>query len=142
MPTIGVSISAAIAEVLDTGALGILDRLRGSTDPEKLFQTVPMIGPSLARAIHETLHVDTLEALEAATADGRLATVSIPLFISFTSAGLPLAVTFSFLISSSLIDLASVILLASIFDWSVALAYFANGLVLSVPEIGALLDSR
>lgn len=46
---------------------------------------------------------------------------SIPLFIGFTSAGLPLAVTFSFLISSPLVDLASIILLASIFNWNVAL---------------------
>ncbi|MAL35074.1 MAG: hypothetical protein CMK95_03405, partial [Pseudomonas sp.] len=48
---------------------------------------------------------------------------SIPLFIGFTSSGLPLAVTFSFLISSPLVDLASVILLASIFNWSIAIAY-------------------
>lgn len=57
---------------------------------------------------------------------------SIPLFIGFTAAGLPLGVTFSFLISSPLVDLASVILLASIFNWSVALAYVAVGLVLAV----------
>lgn len=57
---------------------------------------------------------------------------SIPLFIGFTSAGLPLSVTFSFLISSPLVDLASVILLASIFNWTIALAYVAVGLVLAV----------
>ncbi len=57
---------------------------------------------------------------------------SIPLFIGFTSAGLPLAVTFSFLISSPLVDLASVILLASIFSWSIALAYVVIGLALAV----------
>lgn len=57
---------------------------------------------------------------------------SIPLFIGFTSAGLPLGVTFSFLISSPLVDLASVILLASIFNWQVALAYVVVGLVLAV----------
>jgi len=57
---------------------------------------------------------------------------SIPLFIGFTSAGLPLAVTFSFLISSPLVDLASVVLLASVFNWSIALAYVAIGLVLAV----------
>jgi uncharacterized membrane protein YraQ (UPF0718 family) len=57
---------------------------------------------------------------------------SIPLFIGFTSAGLPLGVTFSFLISSPLVDLASVILLASIFSWKIALAYVAVGLVLAV----------
>ena len=57
---------------------------------------------------------------------------SIPLFIGFTAAGLPLAITFSFLISSPLVDLASVILLASIFSWPVALAYVAVGLVVAV----------
>lgn len=57
---------------------------------------------------------------------------SIPLFIGFTSAGLPIGVTFSFLISSPLVDLASVILLASIFNWRVALAYVAVGVVLAV----------
>lgn len=57
---------------------------------------------------------------------------SIPLFIGFTSAGLPLAVTFSFLISSPLVDLASMILLASVFNWSIALAYVVVGIVLAV----------
>ena len=57
---------------------------------------------------------------------------SIPLFIGFTSSGLPLAVTFSFLISSPLVDLASMILLASIFNWSIALAYMVVGIVLAV----------
>ncbi len=57
---------------------------------------------------------------------------SIPLFIGFTSAGLPLAVSFSFLISSPLVDLASVILLASIFNWNIAIAYVVIGLVLAV----------
>lgn len=57
---------------------------------------------------------------------------SIPLFIGFTSAGLPIGVTFSFLISSPLVDLASVILLASIFNWKIAIAYVFVGLVLAV----------
>lgn len=57
---------------------------------------------------------------------------SIPLFIGFTSAGLPIGVTFSFLISSPLVDLASVILLASIFNWKVAIAYVVVGIVLAV----------
>ena len=70
---------------------------------------------------------------------------SIPLFIGFTSAGLPLGVTFSFLISSPLVDLASVILLASIFNWKIALAYVVVGLVLAVAGgtvIGALKLER
>jgi len=57
---------------------------------------------------------------------------SIPLFIGFTNAGLPLGVTFSFLISSPLVDLASVILLASIFNWNIAIAYVVVGLILAV----------
>jgi hypothetical protein len=57
---------------------------------------------------------------------------SIPLFIGFTSAGLPVGVTFSFLISSPLVDLASVILLASIFNWRIAIAYVVVGIVLAV----------
>lgn len=57
---------------------------------------------------------------------------SIPLFIGFTSAGLPLGVTFSFLISSPLVDLGSLVLLMSIFGGKVAIAYVIVGLVLAV----------
>lgn len=57
---------------------------------------------------------------------------SIPLFIGFTSAGLPIGVTFSFLISSPLVDLASVLLLASIFNWKIALAYVVVGVLLAI----------
>ena len=57
---------------------------------------------------------------------------SIPLFIGFTNAGLPLGVTFSFLISSPLVDLASVLLLASIFNWRIAGAYVLVGLILAI----------
>lgn len=57
---------------------------------------------------------------------------SIPLFIGFTNAGLPIGVTFSFLISSPLVDLASLILLASIFNWKIAIAYVVVGLILAV----------
>jgi uncharacterized membrane protein YraQ (UPF0718 family) len=64
---------------------------------------------------------------------------SIPIFIGFTKAGLPIGVTFSFLISSPLVDLASVILLASIFGWPVALAYVVVGLVIAVIG-GTLID--
>lgn len=65
---------------------------------------------------------------------------SIPLFIGFTSAGLPIGVTFSFLISSPLVDLASVLLLASIFNWKIALAYVLVGLILAV--IGGSIISK
>ena len=57
---------------------------------------------------------------------------SIPLFIGFTNAGLPIGTTFSFLISSPLVDLASVILLASIFNWKIAIAYVVVGLIIAV----------
>lgn len=73
MPTIGSSIAAAITEILQTGHLRLLESLGGDMDPEKLFQTVPQIGPTLAATIHERLAIDTLEELETAASDGRLA---------------------------------------------------------------------
>ena len=57
---------------------------------------------------------------------------SIPLFIGFTSAGIPISMTFSFLISSPLVDLASLILLSSVFGMKIAIAYVIVGLVLAV----------
>ena len=57
---------------------------------------------------------------------------SIPLFIGFTSAGLPLGVTFSFLISSPMVDLGSLVLLMSIFGAPIAIAYVLVGLVIAV----------
>ncbi len=65
---------------------------------------------------------------------------SIPLFIGFTSAGLPIGVTFSFLISSPLVDLASVLLLASIFNWKIAISYVVVGIILAV--IGGTIISK
>lgn len=57
---------------------------------------------------------------------------SIPLFMGFTSAGLPVGVTFSFLISSPMVDLGSLVLLTSIFGGKVALAYVVVGLIIAV----------
>lgn len=57
---------------------------------------------------------------------------SIPLFIGFTSAGLPLGVTFSFLISSPMVDIGSLVLLMSIFGWKVAVIYVVLGLIIAV----------
>ncbi len=57
---------------------------------------------------------------------------SIPLFMGFTSAGLPLGVTFSFLISSPMVDLGSLMLLTSIFGWKIAVVYVILGLVIAV----------
>ena len=62
---------------------------------------------------------------------------SIPLFIGFTSAGLPLGVTFSFLISSPMVDLGSLVLIMSIFGWKVAVIYVVLGLVIAV--VGGML---
>lgn len=64
---------------------------------------------------------------------------SIPLFIGFTSAGLPLGVTFSFLISSPMVDLGSLILLVSIFGAKVAVVYVLVGLVIAVAG-GTLIE--
>ncbi len=64
---------------------------------------------------------------------------SIPLFIGFTNAGLPLGVTFSFLISSPMVDLGSLILLMSIFGAKVAILYVLVGLVIAIAG-GALIE--
>lgn len=75
LPGIGEGFADAIAEMLTTGRWGQLERLRGSLDPVALFRTIPGIGRELAKRIHDTLHVDMLEALELAAHDGRLESV-------------------------------------------------------------------
>lgn len=65
---------------------------------------------------------------------------SIPLFIGFTSAGLPIGVTFSFLISSPMVDLGSLVLLMSIFGIKIAVLYVLLGLVIAV--IGGMVIER
>lgn len=72
LPGIGKGLAAAIDEIARTGRLSQLDRLRGEASPETLFQTLPGVGSKLAEDIHDTLHVDTLEALETAAHDGSL----------------------------------------------------------------------
>lgn len=64
---------------------------------------------------------------------------SIPIFMGFTRAGLPMGVTFSFLISSPMVDLGSLVLLMSIFGWQVAVTYVVLGLVIAVVA-GTVLD--
>lgn len=64
---------------------------------------------------------------------------SIPLFMGFTSAGLPLGITFSFLISSPMVDLGSLVLLMSIFGWKVAVIYVVLGIVIAVAG-GTLIE--
>lgn len=65
---------------------------------------------------------------------------SIPLFIGFTSAGLPIGVTFSFLISSPMVDLGSLVLLMSVFGVKVAIAYVIIGLIIAV--LGGILIEK
>lgn len=64
---------------------------------------------------------------------------SISLFIGFMSVGLPLGVTFSFLISSPMVDLGSIVLLMSVFGWKVAIVYVVLGLVIAVAG-GTLIE--
>jgi DNA polymerase (family 10) len=75
LPHIGRGIGSAIAEMLITGHWTQLARLRGTVDAVQLFMAIPGVGPELAEAIHDALGVDTLEALEIACHDGRLAEV-------------------------------------------------------------------
>ena len=75
LPHVGPGIAAAIVEMLETGRWSQLDRLRGTLDPVRVFQTVPGIGPALGQRVHDTLGIDTLEALEIAAHDGRLEAV-------------------------------------------------------------------
>lgn len=72
---VGRGIAAAVVEMLRTGRSSQLDRLRGTLDPVRVFQTVPGIGPALAQRVHDRLSIDTLEALEIAAHDGRLEAV-------------------------------------------------------------------
>jgi hypothetical protein len=76
LPGIGHGIGTAIMEMVTTGSWNQLDRLQGTLEPERLFQTVPVIGPELATRLHNELNADTLEQLEQAAHDGRLESVS------------------------------------------------------------------
>jgi DNA polymerase (family 10) len=72
---VGPSIARAIAEQLLTGRWPFLDMLRGRLVPERLFISIPAIGPVLSRRIYDALGITTLEALAAALKEGRLGTV-------------------------------------------------------------------
>jgi hypothetical protein len=72
LPGIGPVLAQAIAQMARTGRWAQLERLRGSVAPEQLLQSIPGLGPELARRIHEHLDVDTLEALELAAHDRHL----------------------------------------------------------------------
>ncbi len=75
LPGIGDTLARAIRDLVTSGRLPMLDRLRGDVDAEALLRTTPGIGRVLARRLHEELGIGTLEALESAAADGRLATL-------------------------------------------------------------------
>lgn len=75
LPGIGRSLAHAIEHLVQSGRLPLLERLRGGDEPERIFASVPNIGPQLARRIHDTLGIETLAELEAAAHDGRLALV-------------------------------------------------------------------
>lgn len=69
---IGEGIARSIYEYVATGKMTRLETLRGENDPISLFEQIPGVGSTLAREIHEQLHIDTLEALELAAHNGRL----------------------------------------------------------------------
>lgn len=72
LPHIGEGIAGAISEMVATGRWAQFDRLMGELEPERLFQTIPGVGPKLALRLHDELEAETLEQLELAAHDGRL----------------------------------------------------------------------
>jgi len=78
LPGIGPAIARAIRDLVETGRLPMLERLRGESDAVTLLASVPGIGRGLAERLHHEHAIDTLEDLEAAAQDGRLA--QVPLF--------------------------------------------------------------
>jgi DNA polymerase (family 10) len=75
LPDIGQALASTVMEYVNTGRSGLLDRLEGETEPGQLFVQLPGIGPELARRIASELDIDSLEELERAAHDGRLAQV-------------------------------------------------------------------
>jgi hypothetical protein len=73
LPHVGEVIARAIRDLVLTGRLPMLERLRGESDPVSILASVPGLGRELAARVHERLHLGTLEELEAAAYDGRLA---------------------------------------------------------------------
>ena len=72
---VGEGLARTIGEIIETGRSSLLDRLAGETSPEMLFAGLPGVGPGLAHRIRDELGVATLEELELAAHDGRLARV-------------------------------------------------------------------
>jgi hypothetical protein len=75
LPGIGESLARSIHDLVISGTLGMLQRLRGEADPVALLMSVPGIGRITAERLHHDLDIDTLEELETAAHDGRLADV-------------------------------------------------------------------
>ena len=69
IPGVGEHIARGLAELAGAGRWAYLERLRGSADPHDIFRAIPGVGPALAARLHEALHVETLEQLEAALRD-------------------------------------------------------------------------
>ena len=76
IPGIGSRLAHALRALVETGRLPMLERLRGEVDPVLLLQSVPGIGRIQAKRLHHDLGIDTLEELESAAHDGRLASVA------------------------------------------------------------------
>lgn len=143
-------LAAAVRWLLETMGVDVASRLGGSIhffiyDVIKIFILLGVLifgisyiqshfPPERTRAIlgrFSGVKANTLAAL-LGTVTPFCSCSSIPIFIGFVGAGLPLGLTFSFLISSPLVDLASVLLLASIFNWPIALTYVVVGVLLAV----------
>ena len=75
IPGVGDALASAIAEILETGGLGLIERLEAEQSPPDAFARLPGVGPTLARRIFDELGVTTLEELEVAAHDGRLEAV-------------------------------------------------------------------
>jgi len=75
IPGVGSRIAGGLAELARTGRWTYLERLRGSGEPDDVFCTIAGVGPILAKRLHETLHVDSLEQLEAALHEKDASTV-------------------------------------------------------------------
>jgi DNA polymerase (family 10) len=76
LPGIGETLARAIYQTVISGRMPMLERLRGEADPVALLASVPGIGKVLAERLHEEIGIDTLEELEAAAHDGRLADIA------------------------------------------------------------------
>ena len=143
-------LNVVIGNALSTIGLDINDRVGGSIqffiyDTIKIFILLTLLifiisyiqsyfPPERTKRILGKFHGFTANTLAAllGTITPFCSCSSIPLFIGFSSAGLPLGVTFSFLISSPLVDIGSLVLLMSVFGAKVAVAYVIVGLILAV----------